>query len=102
MGVAFNNACQGLLENAQGVTDRFHVARLWNDTLDGLRKKNHAGVQGEAVACGAEGVSVVDVGDASRSGVPDGVGAGEAGAAIRPDTPIADAVPPARALQGDL
>src|SRR5207253_7164854 len=25
MGASFNNACQGLLPNAKGVTDRFHV-----------------------------------------------------------------------------
>jgi transposase len=102
MGQAFNNACQGMLPNAKGVADRFHVAKLWNETLDGLRKKNHAGVQGEAVACGAEDVSVVDVGDAPRSGGPDGVGAGEAGAVVHADTAIADAVPAARAVQGDL
>jgi transposase len=102
MGLPFNNACQALLPNADGITDRFHVAKLWNDALDGLRKKNHAGVQGEAVACGAEGVSVVDVGDAARSGEPDGVGAGEAAAVVHADTPIADATPAARAVQGDL
>jgi transposase len=102
MGLPFNNACQALLDNAQGVADRFHVAKLWNDALDGQRKKNHAGVQGEAVACGAEGVPVADVGDASRSGVPDGVGAAEAGAVIHADTPIADATPAACAVQGDL
>src|SRR5947209_17152358 len=102
MGQAFNNACQGLLPNAKGVTDRFHVAKLWNDALDGLRKKNHAGVQGEAVASGAEGVSVADVGDASRSGATDGGRAGEAGAVVHADPAVTDAVPPALAVQGDL
>ena len=102
MGQPFNNACVALLPNAAGVTDRFHVAKLWNEALDGLRKKNHAGVQGEAVACGAEGVSVADVGDASRSGVRDGVGTGEAGTVVHADTATADAVPAARAVQGDL
>ena len=102
MGQAFNNACAGMLPNAKGVADRFHVAKLWNETLDGLRKKNHPGVQGEAVTCGAEGVSVIDVGDAPRSGEPDGLGAGEAGAVVHADTAIADAVPAARAVQGDL
>jgi transposase len=102
MGVPFNNACQEDLPNARGVTDRFHVAKLWNETLDGLRKKNHAGPQGEAVARGAEGVSVADVGDAPRSVEPDGRGAREAGEAVRPATRTADAVQPAAAVQGDL
>ena len=102
MGQAFNNACAALLPGAAGVTDRFHVAKLWNEALDGLRKKNHAGVQGEAVACGAEGVSVADVGDASRSGEPDGSRAGEAGAVVRPDPAATDAVPAPLAVQGDL
>ena len=102
MGQAFNNACQGLLPNAKGVTDRFHVAKLWNETLDGLRKKNHARPQGEAVARGAEGVPVADVGDASRSAEPDGRGAREAGEAVRAAPQVADAVQPAGALQGHL
>ena len=62
MGPAYNKACAELLPNAQGVTDRFHVAKLFNDAIDGVRKKNHAWPQGETVACGAEGVSLVDVG----------------------------------------
>jgi transposase len=102
MGLPFNNACAALLPEARGVTDRFHVAKLWNEALDGLRKKNHAGVQGEAVTGGAEGVSVADVGDAARSGVPDGVGADAAGTVVRATTATADAVPATRAVQGDL
>ena len=102
MGQAFNNACQALLPNADGVTDRFHVAKLWNETLDGLRKKNHAGVQGEAVARGAQDVSVADVGDASRPGDADGRGTGAAGAVVHADPAAADAVPPPVAVQGDL
>jgi transposase len=39
MGAAFNNACAKGLPNARGVTDRFHVAKLWNEALDKLRKK---------------------------------------------------------------
>jgi transposase len=39
MGAAFNKACKDGLPNARGVTDRFHVAKLWNDSLDRLRKK---------------------------------------------------------------
>lgn len=102
MGAAFNKACTEGLPNARGVTDRFHVAKLWNETLDGLRKKNHAGAQGQAVARGAERVSLADVGDAARPGEPDERGAAEAGEAVRPDTPVADAAPAAGAFQGDL
>jgi transposase len=102
MGQAFNNACAALLPNAAGVTDRFHVAKLWNEALDGLRKKNHAGVQGEAVACGAEGVSIADVGDAARSGRSDGRRPGEAGAVVHAATAIADAVPATSTVPGDL
>ena len=102
MGQAFNSACQGLLPNAKGVTDRFHVARLWNEALDGLRKKNHACLQGEAVPGGAEGISLADVGDATRSSQPDGHGAGQAGETVHTDTSIADAVRSAAAFQGDI
>ena len=102
MGQSFNSACQGMLCNAQGVTDRFHVAKLWNEALDGLRKKNHAGLQGEVVESGAEGVSLADVGDAPRSCQPHRQGARQAGEAVRADTAVADAVPSARAFQDDL
>jgi transposase len=102
MGASFNKACKEGLPNARGVTDRFHVAKLWNETLDGLRKKNHARAQGEAVAYGAEGISVADVGDASRSSQPDGRGAAEAGEAVCEAARVADAVPAAGAFQGDL
>lgn len=102
MGAAFNAACAALLPKAKGVIDRFHVAKLWNEALDGLRKKNHAAVQGEAVAGGAEDVSVALVGDAARSGRIDGGGAAEAGEAVRADTRAADAVRAASAFQDDL
>lgn len=39
MGASFNKACREGLPNARGVTDRFHVAKLWNESLDRLRKK---------------------------------------------------------------
>src|ERR1700693_3253578 len=42
MGAAYNQACARLLPNADGVIDRFHVAKLCNDAIDGVRKKNHA------------------------------------------------------------
>ena len=102
MGASYNSACSKQLPNARGVTDRFHVAKLWNEALDGLRKKNHAGAQGEAVARGAERISLADVGDASLSAKPDGSGAAEAGEAVRADTRVADAVQLAGAIQGDL
>jgi transposase len=102
MGASFNKACKDGLPNARGVTDRFHVAKLWNESLDGLRKKNHTGVQGEAVASGAEGVPIAHVGDTSRSAEPDERGSPEAGKAVRADTHIANAVRSAGALQGDL
>jgi transposase len=62
MGPAFHKACRVLLPNARAVIDRFHVAKLFNEAIDGQRKKNHAGVQGAAVPGGAESVPVVDVG----------------------------------------
>jgi transposase len=102
MGPAYNKACKDLLTNARGVTDRFHVAKLWNESLDGLRKKNHPGPQGQAVASGAEGISIADVGDASRSAAPDGDGEAEAGATVPANTRTADAVQPAGAFQGDF
>lgn len=102
MGASFNKACQELLPHARGVTDRFHVAKLWNEGLDGLRKKNHACPQGEVVACGAEGISIADVGDASRSAKPDGDRRAEAGEAVRAATRVADSVQPAGTFQGNL
>lgn len=102
MGQAFNNACQALLPNAKGVADRFHVAKLWNEALDGLRKKNHAGLQGEVVPSGAEGISLADVGDATRSRQPDEPRAGQPGETVRADTAIADVVPIADPVQNHL
>jgi len=43
MGQAFHSACRGLLPKAHGVVDRFHVAKKFNEAIDGQRKKNHAG-----------------------------------------------------------
>jgi len=102
MGAAYNKACAACLPNARGVTDRFHVAKLWNDALDGLRKKNHACAQGEAVARGAEAVSLVDVGNAARPAEPDRRRAAAAGAAVRANTGVTHAVPTTGAFQDDL
>jgi transposase len=46
MGAAYNSVCAKMLPKAAGVIDRFHVAKLWNDAIDGERKKKHAEVQG--------------------------------------------------------
>jgi transposase len=39
MGQAFHNACRALLPNAKAVVDRFHVAKKFNEAIDGQRKK---------------------------------------------------------------
>jgi transposase len=39
MGQAFHNACQALLPKAKAVVDRFHVAKAFNEAIDGQRKK---------------------------------------------------------------
>ena len=62
MAQAFHSACRALLPKAKAVVDRFHVAKKFNEAVDGQRKKNHAGVQGQAVEGRAEGVSGADVG----------------------------------------
>jgi transposase len=62
MAQAFHNACRELLPNAKPVVDRFHVAQKFNEAIDGQRKKNHPGVQGEAVGSAAERVPLPDVG----------------------------------------
>lgn len=70
MGPAYNQACAALLPNAQGVIDRFHVAKLFNEAIDGQRKKNHPAVQGTADESGGEGIPCVAVGvspDAARA-----------------------------------
>jgi transposase len=40
MAVAFHNACRELLKKARPVVDRFHVAKKFNEAIDGQRKKN--------------------------------------------------------------
>lgn len=102
MAQAFHNACQGLLPNAQPVVDRFHVAKSFNEAIDGQRKKNHAGVQGEAVAAGAEGVPGADVGVPPPAGGPDRGGPGAAGRAVPGAAAAADVVRTAGALPEDL
>jgi transposase len=102
MAQAFHNACQGLLPNAKPVVDRFHVAKKFNEAIDGQRKKNHAGVQGEVVAGGAAGVPVADVGVPPSAGGTVPGGQGEVGRAIPEAAAAADAVRTAGAVPADL
>jgi transposase len=102
MGPAYNNVCARLLPNAAGVIDRFHVAQLFNDAIDGERKKNHAAAQGEVEPCPAERISLADVAVSPRPEGPDGGGLGQAGNAVQADTEAAHAVPTAGAFQNDL
>src|SRR5438270_7175676 len=91
MAQAFHNACQGLLPNAKPVVDRFHVAKKFNEAIDGQRKKNHAGVQGEALEGGAEGVPLLDVGVSPQPARADEGGRTAAGGAVREVASIAAA-----------
>jgi transposase len=102
MAVAFHNACRDLLPNAKPVVDRFHVAKTFNEAIDSQRGKNHAGVQGDAVAGRAEGVSLLDVGvPAGPAGANRG-GAAEAGRVVRSAAPPAAAVRVPVAVPEDL
>jgi transposase len=89
MGAAYTGACAKLLSNAAGVIDRFHVAQLVNDAIDGERKKNHAAVQGEAEPCPAQGISLADVAVSPQPRRPDGEGPCQIGNAIRTNTATA-------------
>jgi len=102
MGRPFHAACRDLLKNAKAVVDRFHVAKKFNEAIDGQRKKNHAGVQGEAVQGGAEGVPVADVGIPSPPPGPVREGEGEAGRVVREVAPATAAVRIPGAVPSDL
>jgi transposase len=102
MAVAFHNACRALLPNAKPVVDRFHVAKKFNEAIDGQRKKNHAGVQGQAVEGGAEGVSVADVGVPPGPAGTHGGAEAETGGALRPAAPAPGAVRAAGAIPENL
>jgi transposase len=82
MSPAFHKACRQLLPNARPVVDRFHVAKLFNEAIDTQRKKNHVGVQGQALEGGAEGVSLLAVGVSPQPARPDEGGEAEAGGAV--------------------
>ena len=102
MAQAFHNACRGLLPNAKPVEDRFHVAQKFNEAIDGQRKKNHRGVQGEAVEGRAEGVPVADVGVPPGPEGANGGGSAEAGGVVPEAPPAAAAVRDPGALPEDL
>src|SRR5277367_734568 len=102
MGGAYNKACRTLLKNAEAVIDRFHVAKLFGEAVDGERKKNHACLQGEADESGAEGVSFADVGISPRSVEPDGGRESEVGGVVREVAAVAEVVRVAAGVQEDL
>lgn len=102
MGAAYNSVCARLLPKAEGVIDRFHVAKLLGDAIDGERKKNHAPVQGEVDQGPAQGVSLADVAVSPRSPGLDGDRPDRLGAVVQPDPVPADAVRVARAFQDDF
>lgn len=102
MGASYNKACGALLKNAKAVIDRFHVAKLFGEAVDGVRKKNHAGLQEETVEGGAERVSFADVGVSPRSVEPECGGESEAGSVVSEVAGVADAVRAACGVQEDL
>jgi transposase len=102
MGQPFHAACRGLLTNAQAVVDRFHVAKKFHEALDGQRKKNHAGLQEEAVQGGAQGVPLADVGVSPESQGLDCGREGQAGGIVCEVAAVAEAVCDPGAVPGDL
>lgn len=102
MGASYNKACAALLPQAEAVIDRFHVAKLFGEAVDGVRKKNHARLQEEVIEGGAEGVSFADVGISTRPVELDGDGESEAGSLIPKVAGVADAVRVASGVQKDL
>jgi transposase len=102
MGQPFHAACRGLLKNAQAVVDRFHVAKKFNETIDGQRKKNHSSVQAAAVQGGAEGVPLADVGVSPQPQGLDRSREGQAGGVVCQAAPATDPVRDPRALPRDL
>jgi transposase len=90
MAQAFHNACRALLPNAKAVVDRFHVAKHFNEAIDGQREKNHAGVQGEALEGRAEGVPLLDVGVPPQPAGADPGGEAAGGGVVAEVAPAAD------------
>jgi transposase len=102
MGAAYNSVCARLLPKAAGVIDRFHVAKLFNDAIDGERKKNHAAVQGEVESGPAERLSIANVAVSPRPQRVDAGRPGQAGNAVRAHPTTADSVRTAGAFQDDF
>jgi len=102
MARAFHTACRDLLPNARPVVDRFHVARKFNEAIDGQRKKNHPGVQGEAVEGPAQGVPRTDVGVPPGSAHVVAGGEGTAGGVVRATAAAAGAVRVSAPVPEDL
>jgi transposase len=102
MGPAFHAACRGLLPNARAVVDRFHVAKLFNTSIDRERGENHPCVQGDVIEDPAEGVPVPDVGVPSEPRRLDGGGEGEVGRSVRDVAPAADPLRDPGAIPTDL
>jgi transposase len=102
MAKAFHNACRELLPNAKPVVDRFHVAKKFNEAIDGQRKKNYPGVQGEADGSAAEGVPLLDVGVSPQPQGPLRGGPPEVGGVVSEAAPVAEAARNPGALPGDF
>jgi transposase len=102
MGQAFHNACAALLPKARAVVDRFHVAKAFNEAVDAERKKNHAGVQGEAAQGGAEEVPGADVALPPPPGGADRGAAAGVGGALSELAPAAGVARDPGAVRGDL
>jgi transposase len=102
MGASYNKACGVLLKNAKAVIDRFHVAKLFGEAVDGVRKKNHEGLQEEVVEGRAEGVSFTDVGVSPRPVEPDRTGESEAGSVVRAFAGVAEVIRPTGGVQENL
>jgi transposase len=92
MGAPYNKACRLLLPNAKAVIDRFHVAKLLGEAVDGVRKKNHEELPDEAVEGRAQAVSRADVGVSPRSVEPDSRGESEAGSVVCAVAGVAEVV----------
>jgi transposase len=83
MGKVYGSVCNEQLPNSRLVVDRFHVAKQFNEVVDGLRKKKHAEVQGPIVEGRTEAVPLVDVGVPPRSEGPQARGTGSVGSVAR-------------------
>jgi transposase len=102
MAQAFHNACRGLLPQARPVVDRFHVAKKFHEAIDGQRKKNLPGVQGEAIQGRAEGVSLLAVGVPAGPPGTDRGGAATAGGVVPAGARVTDPARVPGALPEDL